>query len=151
MTTPGTSRFITASLILMAVLAGAASLACSTIRSAMGPGDCGYSAFAARTDESGRVELGFSQITAETVDGHTDCGFQYIRTKVDRAEIDGTVLPERAETDQFKRNTYFYATPAGFDPQKTAITIQTGNKRYSSELSKVQRSDKGFWVNLKLE
>lgn len=111
--------------------------------------DCGYSAFYKTKDMGDKAEFVFSQITAETVGGHRDCGFQFIRTKVDRAEIDGIELPERSEPDKYVGNYYFYAVPAGFDPRKTAIMIQKDGKRYRSDFASVKQTD--FNVNVKLE
>ena len=126
------------------------SMSCSTwVKSDWG--DCGYSAFYEVKGNGENSELVFSQVTAETVGGHRNCGFQYIRSKVDRAEIEGAALPERAETDKFERNTYYYAAPAGFDAGKTPITIHVGGNRYRSDLASVDRIDKNVYVKLRLE
>lgn len=113
------------------LLVSMASISCSTwINSDWG--DCGYSAFYSTVDNGGKPEIVFSEITAETVGGHRNCGFKYIKTWVDRAEIDGTVLPDRAEADKMGTNTYYYGVPAGIDQENAVITIQKDGKKYRS-------------------
>ncbi len=135
--------------VLTAILVvGISSLSCSTwVNSDWG--DCGYSAFYKTEMNGSSAEVVFSEITAEGVGGHRNCGFQYIKTNVDRAEIDGKELPERVEPGKHARNNYFYGLPAGFDPRKTTITIQKNGKRYRSDLASVKQTD--LSVNVKLE
>jgi len=135
-------------LLTAVVLGSILSISCSTwVNSDWG--DCGYSAYYKTEENGGKPEIVFSQITAETLGGHRNCGFQYIKTKVDRAEIDGIELPERAEPDKYAGNYYFYAANPGFDPRKTAITIHQNGKRYRSDLASVKQT--GFNANVKLE
>jgi hypothetical protein len=130
------------------LLVGILATSCSTwVNSDWG--DCGYSAFYEIKSDGESPEIVISQITAETVGGHRNCGFQYIKTKVDRAEIHGTQLPESSEPDQYAGNNYFDAVPEGFDPRKSAITIHMDGSKYRSDPTSVNQTDKN--VNVKLE
>jgi hypothetical protein len=113
-----------------------------------GPPDCGYSAYYDSKDSTGKIEILFSLITAEGNEAR-NCGFNYIKTKVDQAEVNGTMMPERSETDQFKQNTYFYSAPTGFDMQRDVITIRVSQKRYASDLATFQKIGTSNHVKLK--
>jgi len=136
---------IRASLILaMAICIPNLSCATSLLNTDSFSSDCGFSAYYETKEKNGEIEIIFSRITAEILNGHQNCGFGYVKTKVDRAEIDGAVLPERVEKD-----VYLYAAPNGFDPRKNIITILTGNNRYVSDLTSVKQTDHTYIIFLK--
>jgi hypothetical protein len=128
---------------------GVPTISCSYILN-YGPVDCGFSAYYDTKDRDGKIELVFSRVTAEGNDPR-NCGFNYIKTKVDRAEIDGTAMPERADADKFQRETYFYAAPPGFDLRKNTIKIEYGGKKYVSDLTSVEQIDTSCYIKLKSE
>ncbi|MEO8649506.1 MAG: hypothetical protein ABI539_10100, partial [Acidobacteriota bacterium] len=113
------------------------------------PADCGYSAYYDARGNNGKIEIIFSQVTAEILGGKLNCGFGYVPTNVTRAEIDGTALPERIEADKFQRNSYHYAAPAGFDPRKSVITIFIKDKRYVSDPTFIKQTDNNVNIPLK--
>lgn len=133
--------------LILITATGILALSCSRSSSNADPADCGYSAYYDARGNNGKIEIVFSRVTAEITNGQRNCGFGYIKTNVTRAEIDGTALPERMETDKFEGNTYFYAAPAGFDPRKNVITIF--NKSYVSDPSSVKQTDNHVNIPLK--
>jgi hypothetical protein len=133
--------------IFFSILAGMRACSCSSMPNS-GPPDCGYSAYYNSKDGDGKIEILFSLITAEGNEAR-NCGFNYIKTKVDQAEVNGTMMHERSETDQFEQNTYFYSAPAGFHMQRDVITIQVSQKRYLSDLSTFQTIGTSYYVKLK--
>ncbi len=132
--------------IIFIILTGTLALSCSTSFMDAGPLNCGYSAFYDARGNNGKIEIIFSRVTAEG-DDPRNCGFNYIKTNVIGAEIDGIELPERMETDKFEGEKYFYAAPAGFDPRKNVITIF--NKSYVSDPSSVKQTDNHVTIPLK--
>jgi hypothetical protein len=134
--------------ILFRILVGMLACSCSSSMLNSGPPDCGYSAYYDSKDSTGKIEILFSLITAEGNEAR-NCGFNYIKTKVDQAEVNGTMMPERSETDQFKQNTYFYSAPTGFDMQRDVITIRVSQKRYASDLATFQKIGTSNHVKLK--
>jgi hypothetical protein len=133
--------------ILFSILAGMLACSCSSMPNS-GPPDCGYSAYYDSKDRDGKTEILFSLITAEGNEAR-NCGFNYIKTKVDQAEVNGTVMHERSETDQLKQNMFFYSAPAGFDMQRDMITIRVSQKRYASDLATFQKIGTSYHVKLK--
>ena len=131
---------------ILILVFGMLNASCSTSILNAEPADCGFSAYYDTKENNGKIEIIFSRVTAEVVGGHRNCGFGYIRSKVDRAEIDGIALPERLEND-----VYFYAAPNGFDPRKNTITIQTGKDRYISDLASVKEVKTSFYISLKAQ
>jgi len=123
---------------------GVLTVSCSTSLVNADSGDCGYSAFYDTKEHNGKIEIVFSMIMAEVLNGHKNCGFGFLRTKVDRAEIDGVALPERQEKD-----VHFYAAPTGFDPRKHVISIHVGKDRYVSDPTSVKQTDTNFNIFLK--
>ncbi|MBK9156523.1 MAG: hypothetical protein IPM25_20350 [Chloracidobacterium sp.] len=112
-------------------------------------GDCGYSAYYELKNDGKRPELIFSDILDETVSGHRNCGYKFIKTRVDKPEINGTILPERVESDAYGQTTYYYEVPAGFDPKTMVITIQVSGTTYRSDLSSVKETDDRVDLRLK--
>ena len=128
---------------------GVLTISCSYIWKS-GPVDCGFSAYYDTKDKDGKIELVFSRVTAEGNDPR-NCGFNYIRTKVDRGEINGTAMPYRAEADKFQNETYLYEAPAGFDLRKDVIKIEYGGRKYVSDLTSVDQIDTSHYIKLKPE
>jgi hypothetical protein len=113
------------------------------------PPDCGYSAYYDTKDKNGKIEIMFSLVTAEGNDPR-NCGFEYIPTRVARAEIDGNSMPERVESDKFDyRKYYLYLAPPGFDMQRDVITIHFGDTRYVSDPATFKKIDSKYYVKLK--
>lgn len=133
-------RRLKGSSVIFLALVLMSSPACSIFQ-ALTEEDCGYSA---SYDDDGEIQILFSRITAEISFGKRECGFQYIRTRVENPMVGGSLLREVAHKDE-----YLYSVPTGIDPAKETISIQIGEKRYISDLASVKRIDKRVHIRLK--
>ncbi len=134
----GRPRFIWT--ILFVIFAIAFSNSCEFVT---GAGGCGYQARFRKPDGVNSTEIRIQRIVAETVGGHTSCGYAYVWTKVAKMEIAGVTVPERIGKERVPETyvnysdqggvDYFYEAPVGFDPRKDIIQIETvDGSRYTS-------------------
>gem|GEM_PF-6722849 len=117
---------------------------CSMMAKGSDDDDCGFSAYYVAAPDGDTVDIIFSRVMAEERNGRTNCGFGYVKTKVDQAQIDGRVLPE-----QKRDRDYIYTAPSGFDPRKNTILIKVGDRLYTSDLATVRQTDKNVYISLK--
>ena len=127
---------------LAAALVAVAAAACTTVPF-LGE-DCGCSAFY-EIPESGEIHIQFREVLAETVGGHTNCGFKDVPIKVRSARIGGLELREIKKED----GGYLYAAPPDFDPKKDVVTIEAKGTTFVSRTDSVRQSDKRIWFDLK--
>ena len=106
---------------------------------------CGYSAYYVKPKDNSEIRIQLRIVEAETVGGHTNCGYKHAPTKVARATLRGVELREIKVAD----NAYLYAAPPDFDPTQEVIAIETmSGSRYASDLGSVKRMDDSFYFNL---
>jgi hypothetical protein len=126
--------------ILFVIFAIAFSNSCEFVS---GSGGCGYQARFRKPDGVNSTEIRIQRIVAETVGGHTSCGYAYVWTKAAKMEIAGATVPERIGKERVPETyvnysdqggvDYFYEAAASFDPRKDLIRIETADgSRYTS-------------------
>ena len=106
---------------------------------------CGYSAYYVKPKDNSEIQIQLRIVEAETVGGHTDCGYKHVPTKVASATLRGVDMREVKVAD----NAYLYAAPPDFDPAKDVIAIKTvSGYEYASDLGSVKRTDDSVYFNL---
>jgi hypothetical protein len=105
---------------------------------------CGCSAYYKIPKEGGEIQIQFRVVTAETVGGHTDCGFKDIPTRVRSAKVGDVAMKEVAGPD----SSYLYVAPAGFDPAKDVVTIDVNGTTYVSTPDSVKRHPESVFFDL---
>src|SRR5688572_4935568 len=79
---------------------------------------CGCSAYYQIPKDNSEIKIQFRVVTAETVNGQTDCGFKDIPIRVGSAKVGDVAMKEVAGPN----DSYLYVAPAGFDPAKDVVT-----------------------------
>ncbi|MGB7207184.1 MAG: hypothetical protein WBD27_00855 [Pyrinomonadaceae bacterium] len=106
--------------------------------------DCGFSASFDLTNGKTEIEIIFSRVLAEELNGTRNCGFAYVQTRVENAMIDGTSLAESVRDEK-----YVYTAAARFDPRKDPRSIESGGKGYISDFESVQQVDRRAFIKLR--
>ncbi len=89
--------------------------------------DCGLLATFAKPDDTKKVAIRFWLVTAEILNGHANCGFGRVPKRVQKAQLNGNDLSERAEGSD-----HYYDAPAGFDWRKDILKVELDGKTYAS-------------------
>ena len=106
---------------------------------------CGYSAYYVEHKDGSEIQIQLRIVEAETVGGHTDCGYKHVPTKVASATLRGVEMREIKVAD----NAYLYAAPPDFDPTKDVIAVKTmTGSHYTSEPDSVTRNGDSVYFNL---
>lgn len=127
------AMFVAAALVLLA--------SCSLFRANE---DCGFSASFDVPNGKGEIEIIFSRVLAEELNGIRNCGFAYVQTQVENAMIDGTSLAESVHDEK-----YVYTAAVRFDPRKDPMSIESGGKGYISDFESVQQVDRRVFIKLR--
>ena len=111
--------------------------------------DCGYSGYFVKPKDGGDLQLRFSRVLAETLNGQTNCGFAYVPTRVQEASMNGKQLKEIELAGE--RFTHAYAAPPVFDPGTDFFTVEikVGNAKYKLDGSSVKRVDDTVYFTLR--
>ena len=118
--------------------------ACSTNDLPFIEEDCGYSAYYVTPKNGEEIEIHFSRVTAEVLNGQRNCGFGYIPTRANGAKTRGVELREIAK----EKETYVYVAPADFDPRKDIVSIAPGGTPYTSRPEKVRQVGENIYFQL---
>ena len=107
--------------------------------------DCGYSASYSVPKDGGEIEVTFSEVQAEVLDGRRECGFRYVPSRVTKAKLHGDEMREvnRGGTE------FVYLAPSGFDPAIDPISIEVSERGYVSKLDSVRRIDERVFFSLR--
>ncbi len=108
------------------------------------PGEgCGCSAYY-EIPKAGEIHIQFREVLAETVSGHTNCGYKDVSIQVKSARIGETQLTAIKQKD----GGYLYAAPPNFDPKKDVVTIEAKGSTFVSRTDSVKQIDQSIWFDL---
>ena len=118
--------------------------ACSNVDLPFTEKDCGYSAYYVTPKKGEEIEIHFSRITAEILNGQRNCGFGYVPMRANGATINGNQLREIAKD----KGEYVYVASPDFDPKKDLVTIDPGGTRYTSDPETVEQVGQNIYFQL---
>ena len=106
---------------------------------------CGCSAYYEEPKDGGEIQVQFRVVMAETVGGHTDCGYKDVPTRVTEAKARGEAMREIVKGN----NDYRYAAPKDFDPSRDPVSIVVNGTQFDSRPDSVKRMGDSVFFDLR--
>lgn len=131
-------------LILTTLIAVGSSCKSEPVEQPFVKKDCGCSGYYKIPKDGEDVEIIFSVVTAETLNGRTNCGYGFIKTRVTNALAGGVPMQEITK----EHLEYVYLTQPDFDPKKDIVTFDLNDSRYTSRPETIRQIDDNVYFEL---